>query len=158
MGCNNFETHEEFIRTHAVENIKSDTLVTVLKDILIRLNILLWKCRGQCYDGASNMAGIRQGVPAQIQSSIHSITISIFDPLLWSRFKFRSKWHDKRTQAAEKHNTYGKWIVKAYQKIAKKRWNASKDSRQPFIRMSWFQSSLPRKMDCTCKHFKKRSW
>ena len=37
---NNFETHEDFMGIHAVENIKSDTLVTLLKNILIRLNIL----------------------------------------------------------------------------------------------------------------------
>ena len=36
---NNFEAHEDFIGIHAVENIKSDTLATALKDILIRLNI-----------------------------------------------------------------------------------------------------------------------
>ena len=38
---NNFEAHGDFIGIHAIKNIKSDTLVTVLKDILIRLNILL---------------------------------------------------------------------------------------------------------------------
>ena len=54
-----FEAHEHFIGIHAVENIKSDTLVTVLKDILIRLNIPLSNCRGQCYDGTSNMTGIK---------------------------------------------------------------------------------------------------
>ena len=36
---NNFEAHEDFIGIHAAENIKSDTLATALKDILIRLNI-----------------------------------------------------------------------------------------------------------------------
>ena len=65
---NNFEAHENFIGIHVVENIKSDTPATVLKDILIRLNILLSNCRGQCYDGASNMTGIKQGVATQIES------------------------------------------------------------------------------------------
>ena len=45
---NNFETHKDFIRIHSVESIKSDTLVSVLKDILIRLNIPLTNCRAQC--------------------------------------------------------------------------------------------------------------
>ena len=65
---NNFEAHEDFMETHAVEDIKSDTLVTVLEDILLRLNIPLSNCRGQCYDGASNMKGIKQSVATQIQS------------------------------------------------------------------------------------------
>ena len=56
---NKFEAHEDFIRIHTVENIKSDTFVTVLKDILIRLNISLSNCRGQCYDGTSNMRAIK---------------------------------------------------------------------------------------------------
>ena len=65
---NNFEAHEDFIGIHAVENIKSDILVTVLKDILIKLNIPLSNCLGQCYDGASNMTGTKRGVITQIQS------------------------------------------------------------------------------------------
>ena len=65
---NNFEAHDDFIGIHVVENIKSDTLVTVLKDILIRLNIPLSNCCGQCYDGASIMTGIKRAVAAPIQS------------------------------------------------------------------------------------------
>ena len=65
---NYFEAHEDFIGIHAVENIKSDILVTVLKDILIKLNIPLSNCLGQCYDGASNIAGTKRGVTTQIQS------------------------------------------------------------------------------------------
>ena len=38
---NNFEAHKDFIGIHAVKNIKLYTLVTVLKDILIRVNIPL---------------------------------------------------------------------------------------------------------------------
>ena len=56
---NKFEVHEDFIGIHTVENIKSYALVTVLQDILIRLNTPLSNCRGQCYDGTSNMTGIK---------------------------------------------------------------------------------------------------
>ena len=65
---NTFEAHEGFIGIHAVESIKSDVLVTVLKNILTRLNIPLSNCRGQCYYGASSMTAIKQGVATQIQS------------------------------------------------------------------------------------------
>jgi len=41
-------------------------LVSVLKDVLLRLNLSLTNCRGQYYDGAANMAGIRTGVATQI--------------------------------------------------------------------------------------------
>ena len=37
-----------------------------MKDTLSRLNLLLSKVRGQCYDVASNMSGIRNDVATQI--------------------------------------------------------------------------------------------
>ena len=58
--------HEEFIGLYLVEDIKSDTIVAVIKDILLRLNLGLSRCRGQCYDGASNMTGKKNGVATQI--------------------------------------------------------------------------------------------
>ena len=36
-----------------------------MKDILIRFNIDMKNCRDQCYDGAANMAGVRNGVATQ---------------------------------------------------------------------------------------------
>lgn len=44
---------------------KADTLFAVIKDLLIRCNLPLDMCRGQAYDGASNMQGRRSGVVAQ---------------------------------------------------------------------------------------------
>ena len=49
-----------------MENIKSNTIVRVIKDILIRLNLSFENCRGQTYDGASNMMGKKSGVSTQI--------------------------------------------------------------------------------------------
>ena len=63
---NNDFSVEDFIGLYSVPSIESDTLVAVLKDTLSRLNLPLSKVRGQCYDGASNMSGIRNGVAAQI--------------------------------------------------------------------------------------------
>ena len=53
---------EDFIGFHELENIKSDTIVHVIKDILIRMRLSLDDCRGQTYDGASNMMGKKSGV------------------------------------------------------------------------------------------------
>ena len=63
-----FNTHENFIGIYDVNNIKADSLVTVIKDVLIRLNIPLSNARGQCYDGAKNMCGIKNGVSNKIIS------------------------------------------------------------------------------------------
>ena len=60
------EVHEEFIGLYLCPDIKANTIVSVLKDVLLRLNLDLSRCRGQCYDGGSNMAGARNGVKSQI--------------------------------------------------------------------------------------------
>ena len=62
----NFDAHEDFVGMYAVESIKADILVRVLKDRLLRMNLPLAYCRGQCYDGAANMAGAKNGVATQI--------------------------------------------------------------------------------------------
>ena len=60
------EVHEEFVRLYRCENIAANTIVKVLKESLLRFNLQLSRCRGQCYDGGSNMAGSKNGVKAQI--------------------------------------------------------------------------------------------
>ena len=57
-----FDAHEDFNALHKVESTKANALVAVLKDVLLRLNLSLANCGGQCYDGVANMAGIRTGV------------------------------------------------------------------------------------------------
>ena len=52
-----FEVHEEFIGLHVVASIDANTLVSVIKDVLLRLNLSLNKVRGQCYDGACSNYG-----------------------------------------------------------------------------------------------------
>ena len=62
----NLNAFEDFINFYLLENIKSDTIVYVIKDILIRMNLSLSNCRGQTYDGASNMMGKKSGVLTHI--------------------------------------------------------------------------------------------
>ena len=62
-----FESHEEFVGLLVVDTVASDRITTLLKDVLLRMNLNLSNCRGQCYDGASNMSGRRSGV-AQINA------------------------------------------------------------------------------------------
>ena len=61
-----FVCSEDFVSVYVVESTKSDTIVQILKDTMIRMNLPITNCRGQCYDGAANMAGHRNGVAAQI--------------------------------------------------------------------------------------------
>ncbi len=60
------DVNEEFVGLHQIPNIAADTIVAALQDPLLRLNLKLSRCRGQCYDGASNMTGRKNGVKSQI--------------------------------------------------------------------------------------------
>lgn len=57
---------EKFIGLGMVPSIDAATLTSVILNTLVRMNISLSKCRGQCYDGASNMSGAKKGVAANI--------------------------------------------------------------------------------------------
>ena len=58
--------HEDFIGLYKVDSIDSNTLTKTIEDCLLRMNLSLKNCRGQCYDGASNMSGAKNGVAKQI--------------------------------------------------------------------------------------------
>ena len=52
----------------SIEQTDAVTLTSTLRDALIRSNLLLAQCRGQAYDGASDMSGRLNGVARQIQN------------------------------------------------------------------------------------------
>ena len=60
------QVHEEFLGLYAVDSTDATTLVSVVKDAMVRMNLPMSKLRGQCYDGASVMSGIKSGVAKQI--------------------------------------------------------------------------------------------
>ena len=61
------EPHEDFIGFYNVPDIGVETTVSAIKDVLLTLQLSLVNCRGQCYDGASNMMGHKTGVAKRIQ-------------------------------------------------------------------------------------------
>ena len=61
-----FESQEDFVGLYQVDSIDCSSMVKVLKDTMLRLNLAMSNCRGQCYDGAANTAGIWNGVATQI--------------------------------------------------------------------------------------------
>ena len=60
------DVHEDFLGLYQVPSIDSDTLTSVVKDSLCRINIQICKLQGQCYDGVSMMRGARSGVAKKI--------------------------------------------------------------------------------------------
>ena len=78
-----------------MDSIDANRLVHSIKDVLLRLNVSISHCRGQCYDGASNMRGSRNGVATQILSLErravymhcfgHALSLAVADTLKQSR-------------------------------------------------------------------------
>ena len=62
----NLEVHEEFIGLYSLESTSAESLFSTIKDILLRMNLRIKKCRGQSYDGASSMSGHKSGVAKKI--------------------------------------------------------------------------------------------
>lgn len=59
---NTLSVHEEFVGLYKTESIHATYLVKIIQDTLLRFNLKFELCRGQCYDGASVMRGIKTGV------------------------------------------------------------------------------------------------
>lgn len=64
VSATTFEIHEVFVGFYCTDSTQARTLLDIVKDICVRLEQPINKCRGQCYDGAANVAGIRQGLQA----------------------------------------------------------------------------------------------
>ena len=56
----------EFLGLYYLSMIDAQSIVDVMKDVFVRLEILTAKIQGQCYDGCSTMAGAKTGVAVQI--------------------------------------------------------------------------------------------
>jgi len=73
------EIEENFLEFYELNNIKSDSIVHAIKDIFLRSNLSLQNCRGQTYDGASNMMEIWCGYTNSTRT-----TKSNYYPLSWT--------------------------------------------------------------------------
>ena len=83
------EAHEDFFGFYNIPDIGAETIVSAVKDVLLKLQLPLVNCGGQCYDGTSNMLGHRTGVAKRIQDLQpkaypthchgHSLSLSVKD-------------------------------------------------------------------------------
>ena len=60
--------HGDVIGVYNVGTIKANTLTTSIQDVLLRINLKMSQCRGQCNEGTFNMAESKHGVAAQLLS------------------------------------------------------------------------------------------
>ena len=82
-----FEPHEEFIGLHQVDDIKTATIVRVLKDTVLRMNLNLSMRRAQCYDGAANMKKAAKEIKSCEHRALylhcygHSLNLAVADAI-----------------------------------------------------------------------------
>ena len=78
------EAHEGL---HHVADITADTIVHVLKDTVLRMNLNMSSCRAQCYDGASNMKKVAREIKSIEPRALylhcygHSLNLAVADTL-----------------------------------------------------------------------------
>ena len=58
----NLTPHEEFVGLYLTASVTASALLAIIEDTILRMNLKLQHCRGQCYDGASVMSGTRTGL------------------------------------------------------------------------------------------------
>ena len=63
-----YQINEDTIGLFQLPDTKAKTIFTAIKDILLRCSLPLSLCRGQAFDGAKNMSGIRNGVQALVKN------------------------------------------------------------------------------------------
>lgn len=63
----NMDIHEYFLGFYDVPVTNAETLFAVIQDIFVRSTVNINRCRGQCYDGASNMSGEITGLQTRFR-------------------------------------------------------------------------------------------
>lgn len=86
---------EVLMGLYKLDDTKSETLVRMIKDVLLRCSLKLEDIRGQCYDGAANMKGAKTGVAARIMQDEpraiyihcmgHSLNLAVQDTVKQNR-------------------------------------------------------------------------
>lgn len=87
--------HDEHIGLKDMADTSAESIVRELKDVLLRMNLKLNKCRGQCYDGCSTMSGHKNGVVVRIKEDekralythcyAHSLNLAVGDTMKTSK-------------------------------------------------------------------------
>ena len=59
-----YEVHEDTLGLKELSDTKAATIFKEVKDLLLKCSLSIAQCRGQAYDGASNMSGVRNSAQA----------------------------------------------------------------------------------------------
>ena len=65
INCTTLNVYEDFLGFYIKPNVRSVRIITTIKDAFIRFQLSFSSLRGQTYNGAGNMMGVRSGVVTQ---------------------------------------------------------------------------------------------
>ena len=76
------QADEKFVTFYQLDTTDTKTIVTVLKNVILALNLDIHRHRGQCYDRASRMSGVKSGIAKQIleEEPMHITHITMIMP------------------------------------------------------------------------------
>ena len=87
--------HDEYIGLKDMSDTSAQSIVKELKNVLLRMNLSIRRCRGQNYDGCSTMTGTKSGVVVQIKKEEaralyshcygHSLNLAVGDTMKSSK-------------------------------------------------------------------------
>ena len=66
VSCD-MEIHEDILGLYEMGNTTAGILTKIIKDVVCQCGLDLVDCRGQAYDGVSNMKGRESGVHARLE-------------------------------------------------------------------------------------------
>ena len=72
-----YEVHEDLLGLKELPDTKAVTIHHKVKEFLVKCPLSISQCRGQAYDGASNMSGIRNGAQALFKQDVHCLAHSL---------------------------------------------------------------------------------
>lgn len=94
-----YDIHEDVLGLVQLPDTKSETLFSVIKDVLIRCTLPLSMCCGQAYDGAANMSRIQSSVQALMKRECdHALYVHCLAKLVCTRSVKECRPHSKHSE------------------------------------------------------------
>ncbi|XP_054287980.1 zinc finger MYM-type protein 1-like [Macrosteles quadrilineatus] len=84
-----FEVSEDFIGLYETSSTTGETLTKIIQDVLLRLDLNIDNCRGQCYDGAGNMKGHMKAQVDRVKQRLTKLRTDEKFNELWEKVKKR---------------------------------------------------------------------
>ena len=91
------QEHEYFLVLYIIPSVDAVTLVAVIKDVFLRMNLSFSKVFGRCYEGTSAMSGIK----SDVAKPIRCLELRAIFNHCYGNAQLGSQWHYQEIQINE---------------------------------------------------------